>query len=226
MPAHKRKRQKGSSFENEMGYTWISRSAWASVWGHPNKVKYKTTTTNYFHHSFLCPLPLVSLFFFPPDPGVVVWMRNLPHRLMYLSTWSSVSSTIGEVFGTLGGRVLLEKVCHWLGGFTALPYFCMWKIPLPLQLYGSHLCFLKMFLVLVFDHSHSKLTYTSGFFWVKRIASRLGKGPNLTSNAPRIPGCWLPAGNDSACGGNLPLLTSGLLPAVLCEVPEFLQQLT
>lgn len=45
-----------------------------------------------------------------------------------------------------------------------------------------------MFSVLVFDHSHSKITYTSGFFWVKRMASRrLGKRAKFNLKCTKNP---------------------------------------
>lgn len=40
---------------------------------------------------------------------VIIWIRNLPHRLMYLNTWSPVGGTF---FGTLWNVQFMES-CWW-----------------------------------------------------------------------------------------------------------------
>lgn len=44
---------------------------------------------------------------------LVLWMRNVLQRFMYLNTSSWVGATLWGVMETLGGTVLLEEAHHW-----------------------------------------------------------------------------------------------------------------
>lgn len=68
--------------------------------------------------------------------SVIVLMRNVPHRLMCLNTWSLVGGVIWGSMRSLGGKALLEEEHHWGGGtmkFIAWPHYlfslcayCVW----------------------------------------------------------------------------------------------------
>lgn len=53
-------------------------------------------------------------------------MRNPPpHRLMCLNIWPQLVMLFGEVYVSLGGKVFLEKVCHWGQGCFFLSASCL-----------------------------------------------------------------------------------------------------
>lgn len=70
---------------------------------------------------------------------VVIWIRNVCHRLGHLNTWSPVD---GAVWGGLGSEALMEEVHHWrqpssvysLAYFLFLPSCSLpWWIRIPLE---------------------------------------------------------------------------------------------
>lgn len=60
-------------------------------------------------HGFVGTFNIKTITLYDKD-FVVVWMRNVPHRPMYLSTWPSVGGTVWG--GYLGGGALLEELCN------------------------------------------------------------------------------------------------------------------
>lgn len=53
-------------------------------------------------------------------------MRNVPHRLNSLNTWSPVGVAVCQGCGMfLRGRVLLEEVCHWGQALPCFPFLSL-----------------------------------------------------------------------------------------------------
>lgn len=61
------------------------------------------------------------------EGDMVVWMRNLHHRFMYLNIWSQLLVLSGEAKDLLKCGALLKKVHHWAGGLT---FYSIAPVPL------------------------------------------------------------------------------------------------
>lgn len=84
----------------------------APLWEIP-KGSFLLTSSHSLHFTWE---ELCHLFF-----HLLLWMRNVPHKLLNLYTWSPVGKTAGRYYGTFRGGGL-EKV-GWLWEHIALPQF-------------------------------------------------------------------------------------------------------